>query len=75
MEDHFEIQLTPRDPVFRDRVKDSNGADRYLLTITPHGPEGDTEVTSWLVRLVDLQHKMYDNILLTSNAALEANPV
>jgi hypothetical protein len=68
MEDHFEIQLTPRDPVFRDRVKDSNGADRYLLTITPHGPEGDTEVTSWLVRLVDLQHKMYDNILLTSNA-------
>ncbi len=65
-EDHFEIQLTPHDPEFRARIKDSHGVDRYSLSIISHGPEGDTEITAWLVKLIDLQHKMYENILLTT---------
>ncbi len=70
-EDHFDLQLTPQNPSFRERIKDSHGADRYLLTLTPQGPEGDTEITSWVVQLADLQHKMYDNILLATRPSAD----
>lgn len=62
----FEIKLTPHDPSFSARIKDSHGTDRYLLSIDPQGPEGDTQITAWQVKLVDLQHRYYDNILLTT---------
>jgi hypothetical protein len=66
VEEHFEVKLTPQDSTFRERVKDSRGADRYIFSITPQGPEGDSEITAWQVKLADLHHSIYDNILLTT---------
>jgi hypothetical protein len=69
VEERFDLKLTPHDPTYRERIKDSYGNDRFALSITPKGPEGDTEITSWLVTLADLQHIMYNNVLLTSQEA------
>jgi hypothetical protein len=66
MENRFEVKLTPRDSTYRERIKDSHGADRYVFSIIPQGPEGDTEITSWQVKLVDLHHPFYENILQSS---------
>ena len=63
-EDKFEAKLTPQNASYRERVKDSRGNDRYELTITPQGPEGDSNITSWRVKLRDLRHSIYSNILL-----------
>lgn len=65
IEDHFEAKLTPQDSEYRERIKDSHGADRYTFSIIPLGPEGDNKVTSWQVKLGDLHHPMYNNLLLT----------
>jgi hypothetical protein len=66
IEDHFEAKLTPLDSTYRERIKDSRGIDRYAFSIEPVGPLGDTKITSWQAKLADLQHKLYDNVLLTS---------
>jgi hypothetical protein len=66
VEDRFEAKLTPQDSSYRERIKDSRGVDRYAFSIEPVGPLGDTKITSWQAKLVDLQHKLYDNVLLTS---------
>ncbi len=65
-EDLFEAKLTPDNATYRERIKDSAGNDRYELTITPQGPEGDKEITSWRVKLRDLRHDIYSNILLAN---------
>jgi hypothetical protein len=62
----FEAKLTPQNRDYHERLKDSRGNDRYVLTITPQGPEGDTKITSWQAKLTDLHHAIYDNILLTT---------
>lgn len=64
VEDKFDAKLTPDNPTYRERFKDTAGNDRYELTITPQGPEGDSKITSWKVRLRDLRHSIYSNILL-----------
>ena len=66
LEEGFEVKLTPKDSSYHERIKDSRGADHYLFSIVPRGPEGDTEITSWQVKLADLHHTIYDNILLTT---------
>src|SRR5258708_5561636 len=66
IEQTFEAKLTPQNSLYRERVKDLNGADRYTFSIVPQGPEGDTKVTSWQVKLADLHHPIYDNVLLAS---------
>lgn len=63
-EEKFEAKLSPTNPTYRERIKDSSGNDRYELTITPQGPWGDTNVTSWRIQLRDLQHSIYNNLLL-----------
>jgi len=72
-EESFEAKLTPHEPNYRDRIKDSRGTDRYELTITPEGPEGDARITSWRVKLRDLHHAIYNNILL-ANQEPSADP-
>lgn len=64
VEDNFDAKLTPDSPTYRERLRDTAGNDRYELTITPQGPEGDSKITSWKVRLRDLRHSIYSNILL-----------
>ena len=66
IEQRFEVKLTPRDSTYRERIKDSRGADRYVFSIAPQGPEGDSEITSWQVKLADLHHVIYDNVLRVS---------
>ncbi len=66
VEESFEAKLTPQDAVYRERIKDSRGADRYAFSIVPRIPEGDTKITSWQVKLADLRHTIYDNVLLAS---------
>jgi len=66
VEESFEAKLSSQDPVYRERIKDSRGADRYALSIVPHIPEGDNKITSWQVKLGDLHHAIYDNVLLAS---------
>ncbi|HEY1659587.1 MAG TPA: hypothetical protein VGG14_14630 [Candidatus Sulfotelmatobacter sp.] len=66
IEDKFELKLTPHDRTFSEHVKDSQGFDHYLLSIVPIGPEGDTTITRWQVKLVDLTHRFYNNILISS---------
>jgi len=63
-EENFETKLSPDNPTYRELIKDSSGNDRYELTITPEGPEGDTKITSWRVVLRDLRHSMYSNLLM-----------
>lgn len=65
-EDAFDTKLTPQNPTYVERIKDSRGADRYVLTISPQGPAGDTKITSWRVKLTDLHHSIYHNILEAS---------
>ena len=63
--DHkFEAKLTPDNATYREMIKDSYGKDRYELTIAPEGPAGDTQITAWRVKLHDLHHTIYSNILL-----------
>jgi hypothetical protein len=63
-EETFDAKLTPDNPTYRERIKDSAGNDRYELNITPLVLEGSNEVTSWRVALKDLHHSIYSNILL-----------
>jgi hypothetical protein len=65
-EENFEAKLDPRNSSYRERIKDTRGVDRYVLSIIPLGPVGDTSITSWQVKLADLHHGIYDNILLAS---------
>ncbi len=65
-EESFDVRLSPGNPTYRELIKDSVGNDRYELTITPQGPEGDNRITSWRVKLRDLHHSIYSNILLAS---------
>lgn len=64
-EEKFEVKLTPHDSTYRELIKDSVGNDRYEFTITPKGPEGDNQITSWRASLRDLRHAIYSNILMT----------
>jgi hypothetical protein len=66
IEESFEAKLTPQDAVYRERIKDSRGMDRYAFSIAPYIPQGDTKITSWQVKLADLRHRIYDNVLLSS---------
>ena len=66
IEEHSKSNSLPRIPFSASAIKDSHGVDRYIFSITPQGPEGDTEITSWQVKLADLHHSIYDNILLTT---------
>jgi len=63
-EESFEAKLDPRNAAYRERIKDTRGVDRYVLSIVPLGPVGDNNITSWQVKLADLHHGIYDNILL-----------
>ncbi|MGA7401027.1 MAG: hypothetical protein WCC99_02705 [Candidatus Sulfotelmatobacter sp.] len=73
IEEKFDVKLTPQDRTYRERIKNLHGDDRYLLSFVPQGPEGDTEITSWQVKLADLHHSMYENVLMSSQGP-SSNP-
>ena len=63
-EDTFDVKLTPQNASYQQSVKDFQGKDRYVLTITPQMPGGDDKITSWAVTLKDLRHSIYGNLLM-----------
>jgi len=65
-EEKFVAKLDAQSGMYKERIKDLRGNDRYALTIVPQGPEGDDKITSWQVKLADLHHTIYDNILVAS---------
>lgn len=66
LEQSFEVKLTPQEPIYRERIKDSRGTDRFAFSLVPRGPEGDNTITSWEAKLADLRHPIYDNVLMVS---------
>lgn len=60
-----EIKLTSQDPIYRQRLRDATGAERYELAITPKigEGEGNDKITSWHLSLRDLRHSFYGNEL------------
>src|SRR5579864_8665290 len=71
----FEAKLDPQNPIYRQRIKDAHGADRYVFTLAPQGPVGDNQITSWQAKLADLHHAIYDNILLASKSPPPNPPI
>lgn len=67
-EDQFEVKLTPQEPVFNKRIKDSRGQDCYTLSIVPIGLEHLSNISSWQVKLADLHRRNLNDVLLTSTA-------
>ncbi len=63
-EDTFDVKLTPQNASYQQSIKDSQGKDRYVLTVTPQMPGGDDKITSWAVTLKDLRHGIYGNLLM-----------
>jgi hypothetical protein len=62
----FEAQLSPQKPVYREPIKDVRGNDRYVLSLAPLHVEGDFQIVSWEAKLADFEHRMYANVLMTS---------
>jgi hypothetical protein len=64
-EDKFDIKLTPDNANYKQRLKDSMGAERYELTINPKISEGEgkDKITGWELSLRDLRHSIYGNLL------------
>lgn len=63
VEDKFQVNLTLDDVSYRQRIRDSAGAEHYELTLRPKILEGDNEVTEWQASLRDLRHSFYGNVL------------
>jgi hypothetical protein len=74
-EDKFEVKLSPSNASYKQRLRDSSGAERYELTISPRIPEGEgtNKITSWEVALRDLRYGVYGN-LLQFDRELSENP-
>lgn len=64
-EDKTEIKVTSQDPVYKQRLRDSTGVERYELALLPKigEAEGNDNITSWQVSLRDLRHAIYGNML------------
>ena len=66
-EERFDLNLTPKDPTYLERVKDAQGKERYEFAVTPQMPGGDDKITSWSVTLRDLRHVIYGNLLVATH--------
>jgi len=64
-EQTFQIELDPKNPTCAIRVKDASGKDRYLFACVPETVgQGDNRILAWHVRLEDLKHRIYPNVLM-----------
>jgi hypothetical protein len=74
-EDKFDVKLTVDNPSYKQRLRDSTGAERFELTITPKRPQGgaDNQITSWEMGVRDLHYPVYGN-LLQFDPELSENP-
>jgi hypothetical protein len=66
IEESFEMKLSLENPTYRELIKDAHGNDRFIFTVAPQILEGDKNIISWLAKLVDSHHPMYENVLQNS---------
>ena len=59
-----DLKFTPQNASYQQRIKDSQGTERYEFKITPQMPGSDDKITSWNVTLIDLRHRVYGNLLV-----------
>jgi hypothetical protein len=64
-EEPYEIKVTSDNPIYKQRVRDTTGTERYELTVYPviGENEGNNKITAWQVSLRDLRHPVYGNVL------------
>lgn len=61
----FRIDLDPKNATCAIRVRDANGRERYLFECAPETVgQGDQRILGWHVRLEDLKHRIYPNVLM-----------
>jgi hypothetical protein len=66
-EQSYEIDLDPANPTCKVRIKDSSGLNRYQVNCVAENAGTTTaEILGWHIRLVDLNHKIYSDVLMTS---------
>ena len=65
-EQTFNVTLTAEKPTQEFKILDSSGKQRFVLRFVPDISRGDTKIVGWFVRLADLHHRIYDNVLPTS---------
>jgi hypothetical protein len=66
-EQTLQVDLDAHKPTCQIRVQDQGGRDRYSFVCAPQRVgAGDDRIIGWQVRLVDLHHKLYNNVLLSS---------
>jgi hypothetical protein len=83
----FQVNLDATNPNYQGQLKDSEGNDRYKLSLTPMKVgSGDDRILSWRVTLVDTKHPVFGDLLLPARnpdlnegreghvARLDANP-
>jgi hypothetical protein len=71
-EQTFQIDLDPKNATCAIHVKDANGRDRYLLECAPETVgQGDKRILGWHVRLEDLKHRIYPNVLMPTPDPLQ----
>ena len=71
-EQTFQIDLDPGNATCEIRVKDASGRDRYLLGCVPETVgQGDKRILGWHVRLEDLKHRIYPNVLMPTPDPLQ----
>lgn len=67
LEQSFQVDLDAQNPTCQIRVKDEGGKDRYLVLCAPQRVgEEDNRILGWHLRLADLRHKIYSNVLMSS---------
>ncbi len=65
VETSFEVTLDPANPTCLIHVKDQAARDRYLFACAPERVgQGDERINAWQVRLQDLHHAFYTNVLM-----------
>jgi len=66
-EQSLQVDLDPQNPTCAIRVKDQSGRSHYTFVCTPQRVgEGDSRIVGWQMRLVDLHHKLYSNVLMST---------
>jgi hypothetical protein len=66
-EQSMQVDLDSHNATCDIRVKDQSGKDRYTFACVPQRSDpGDQRITGWRVRLADLHHKIYPDVLISS---------
>ena len=66
-EQSLQVDLDPHNSTCEIRVKDQSGKNHYSFRCVPQraGP-GDDRITGWQIKLADLHHKIYPNVLMNT---------